>query len=68
MVAFSGLLSLQVLQVLPTLMYSMPSGPKASVRFGCCPESGKSPMIIFSSPRRPSGLMSATKTSFTVTR
>ncbi len=55
MVAASVLVSLHALQVDPTLMYSMLSGPKAMVRLGCCPPSGRSSMIrsILSTPPSP---------------
>ncbi len=39
-VAFSGLGSMQALQVEPTLTCQRTVGPKVSVRLGCCPPSG----------------------------
>ena len=67
-VACSGLLSLQALQEEPTLKYSIPSGPKANVRLGCCPLSGKSPASICIGPSVPSARIGARKSSLTVAR
>src|SRR5690606_20516108 len=67
MVAFNGLDSGQALQVLPTETYIIPSGPKAMVRFGCCPPSGNASVNKVGSPNVPSAFISAEKISLTAT-
>ena len=62
-VAFSGLFSSQSLQVDPTLTYKNPSRPKAMVRLGCWPASGKSDAIRRSVPIEPSVEIGAAKIS-----
>ena len=51
--------SSQALQLLPTEMYSPPSGPNPMVRFGCWPPSGRSPISRFGSPKPPSSSIGA---------